>query len=298
MSRKKNSCLTTVQPITTCLCVKFSLEKLAAGWRKLTHGSYFVHDMFWHVVLTFSIKAPRQVPASPGVIERCSEKKVLFVHIKILPSSVISVFLAAETLFGSIQLFPWEQTRRNLWSHQEPELLQMFANAACGCWAPAGTHPSNDPVMNIYQRWLSGEAGITGLTHWTYLARGRPACHCGLGSPSVRPSPPPPKLEAQRELTFNRSVLLVYTSRDRVFSLLRRDVSGISISIYQWRGAEVYLYRGIVNRFQKWWFLIVKKFWFVPEFKGLYGKELFLHSSSQIIIFSTFGIMKIRYNFF
>lgn len=187
---------------------------------------------------------------------------------------------------------------------EEESLVSSGAGAAadvCKCCVWLLGPCRDSPFKRSSDEYLSAVAFWGGRDHWAHslnkLGTRPPRVSLRIGFSFGSPSPPPPKLEAQRELTFNRSVLLVYTSRDRVCSLLRRDVSGISISIYQWRGAEVYLYRRIFNWFQKWWFLIVKKFWYVPEFKGLYGKELFLPGSSQIIIFSTFGIMKIRYNF-
>lgn len=171
--------------------------------------------------------------------------------------------------------FPMGKTRRNLWSHQEPKLLQMFANAACGCWAPAGTHPSNDPMLNIYQRWLSEEAGITGLTHWTYLAHGLPCVIADwvllrfahrLHSPNSRPS------VSQLSSSWCRLCTWAAQTPPTVL-LLRNDVGSISISIYQRGVTEVYSYRGILNIFQSADLYTWKKY--VREFKGLYGNSYF-----------------------
>lgn len=103
---------------------------------------------------------------------------------------------------------------------EEESLVSSGAEAAadvCKCcvWllGPCG----DSPFKRSNAEYLSAVAFWGGRDHWAHslniLGTRPPACHCGLGSSSVRPSPSLPKLEAQREPTFNQLMLFVYMSR-------------------------------------------------------------------------------------
>lgn len=96
---------------------------------------------------------------------------------------------------------------------------------------PCGdSNPSNDPVAE----YLSAVAFLEGgRDHWarslntlgTWTHRVSLRIGFSFASPIASVAP---KLQAQREATFNPSALLVYTT----FLRLTHDVSGISIFIY------------------------------------------------------------------
>lgn len=149
-------------------------------------------------------------------------------------------FLPVETLFASIQPFPWEQTRTtSLWSHRESKLLQMFANAACGCRAPAGTRPSNESGAEYLSAVAVGSLGSLAEHTWhtaspRVVARRSPLWFASVAQNSRQLSIAPRRLFAD-----------VFASKTRRW----RHLHGY-LSVKSHR--SVFVPRGELNRFQKW----------------------------------------------
>lgn len=135
-------------------------------------------------------------------------------HIQILPSSVNYLYF----FFGCLNLV-WLHPAFPMGTDEEESLVSSGAGAAadvCRCcmWLLGPCRDS--PFKRASAEYLSAVAFWGGRDQWArslnILGTRPPACRCGLGSPWVRPSTPSPKLEAQREPTFNQSVF-VYAGR-------------------------------------------------------------------------------------
>lgn len=150
-------------------------------------------------------------------------------------------------------------------------------------WLPG---PGGDsPFKRSDAEYLSGVGFWGNKDHWAHslnIFGTQPlACHCGLGSLSVHPSPPPANFKPVDVVC----VLGPFESK-RHFYFSKHDTGSICIYIYQRGATEVYLYWRILREIQKYLFVGIKKnsCTYTNESKGLYAKSLDSWKSSREIL--------------
>lgn len=224
--------------------------------------------------MLFFIKAPSGSKLSSGPWTSLWEESILCATLKYCLPPLHFFFPAMETLFGSIQPFPWE-SRGGIFG-----LIRSRSCCRCLQMLRVAAGPLRGLTLQTIQCWIFISGGFPGrqrslgsLTEQTWHTASLVSLRIGFffGSPIVFIAQTRGPAWANSQSV---DVVCVHEPlrRHQCFIFWDTRAGSISISFYQRGVTGVYLYWGILHIFQSGDLYTWKKY--VHEFKGHYGKQL------------------------